>query len=95
MMPMSSTVRMPPPTVNGMKQRLATRSITSTIVSRPCALAVMSKKNHLVSTLLIISDGQLDRVADVAQATLLRTAKLHPACHGAIVHIKAGNHSFG
>jgi hypothetical protein len=53
------------------------------------------EKNHLVSTLLIISDSQLDRVADVAQATLLRTAKLHPACYGAIVHIQAGNHSFG
>ena len=41
---MSSTVRMPPPTVSGMKQCAAVRSITSTMVARPCALAVMSKK---------------------------------------------------
>ena len=30
--------------VSGMKQHAAVRSITSTIVARPCALAVMSKK---------------------------------------------------
>jgi hypothetical protein len=41
---MSSAVRMPPPTVSGMKQTAAVRSITPTIVARPCALAVMSKK---------------------------------------------------
>jgi hypothetical protein len=40
---MSSTFRMPPPTVKGMKQRAPTRSITSTMVPRPCAVAVMSK----------------------------------------------------
>ncbi len=41
---MSSVVRMPPPTVSGMKHCAAVRSITSTMEARPCALAVMSKK---------------------------------------------------
>ena len=41
---MSSTARMPPPTVSGMKHWSAVRSMTSMIVARPCALAVMSKK---------------------------------------------------
>ena len=41
---MSSTVRIPPPTVSGMKQCAAVRSITSTMLARPWALAVMSKK---------------------------------------------------
>ena len=40
---MSSTTRMPPPTVSGMKHWSAVRWITSTIVARPWALAVMSK----------------------------------------------------
>ena len=40
---MSSTERMPPPTVSGMKHWSAARSMTSTMVARPCALAVMSK----------------------------------------------------
>ena len=40
---MSSTVRMPPPTVSGMKHWSAARSITPIIEARPCALAVMSK----------------------------------------------------
>src|SRR6185369_4808354 len=41
---MSSTERRPPPTVSGMKHWSAARSMTSTIVARPWALAVMSKK---------------------------------------------------
>ena len=36
-----------------------------------------------------------DRVADVAQPPLLRTAKLHPARNGTVVHVQAGNHSLG
>ena len=40
---MSSTERRPPPTVSGMKHWSAARSTTSTIVFRPCAVAVMSK----------------------------------------------------
>ena len=40
---MSSTDLRPPPTVSGMKHWSAARSITSTIVARPCAVAVMSK----------------------------------------------------
>jgi hypothetical protein len=41
---MSSTERTPPPTVRGMKQRSAVRSMTSMIDLRPSEEAVMSKK---------------------------------------------------
>lgn len=41
--PMSSTVRMPPPTVRGMKHWSAARSMTPIIEARPWALAVISK----------------------------------------------------
>ena len=41
---MSSVVRTPPPTVSGMKQQSAVRSITSRIELRPSDDAVMSKK---------------------------------------------------
>ena len=40
----SSAVRMPPPTVNGMKTCSAVRDTTSTMVSRPSDDAVMSRK---------------------------------------------------
>ncbi len=40
---MSSTVRMPPPTVSGMKHWSAVRSMTPIMLFLPCALAVMSK----------------------------------------------------
>ena len=41
---MSSTVRMPPPTVSGIKHLSAVRSTTSIIVARPSEEAVMSRK---------------------------------------------------
>ena len=53
------------------------------------------EENHLVGALLIIANGQLDRVADVAQPPLLRTAKLHPARNDTVVHVQTGNHSLG
>ena len=40
---MSSTVRRPPPIVNGMKTSSAVRRASSTMVSRPSWLAVMSR----------------------------------------------------
>jgi hypothetical protein len=39
----SSSVRMPPPTVNGMKMASATRRTMSSTMSRPSWLAVMSR----------------------------------------------------
>ena len=39
----SSAVRMPPPTVSGMKTSSAVRATTSTMVSRSSELAVMSR----------------------------------------------------
>ena len=41
---MSSTVRMPPPTVKGMKTVSATRRTTSRMISRPSWVAEMSRK---------------------------------------------------
>ena len=41
---MSSTERIPPPTVSGMKQHAAVRRTTSTMVARPSEEAVMSRK---------------------------------------------------
>src|SRR6056297_3330597 len=43
---MSAFVRMPPPTVRGMKHSSATAFTTSSIVSRPSALAVISRKTN-------------------------------------------------
>jgi hypothetical protein len=40
---MASAERSPPPTIRARKHWLAAHSITSTLVARPCALAVMSK----------------------------------------------------
>jgi hypothetical protein len=42
----SSTDRIPPPTVNGMKHSAAVRSTTSTIVARASDEAVISKKTN-------------------------------------------------
>ena len=39
----SSTLRMPPPTVSGMKTCSAVRRTTSRVVSRPATLAEISK----------------------------------------------------
>ena len=41
---MSSSVRIPPPTVSGMKITSAVRRTTSSMMSRPSWLAVMSRK---------------------------------------------------
>ena len=41
---MSSIVRIPPPTVSGMKTTSAVRRTTSRMISRPSWLAVMSRK---------------------------------------------------
>ena len=52
------------------------------------------KKHHFVGTLFVIADSQLNRIADISQATLFRTAKLHATCHSTIVHVQTGNDSF-
>ena len=64
---MSSTVRTPPPTVSGMKQRSAVRRTTSRMMSRFSWLAVMSRKRELVGAGRVIGDRSLDRIAGVAQ----------------------------
>ena len=43
---MSSRVRMPPPTVRGMNTTSAVRRTTSSMISRPSWLAVISRKTN-------------------------------------------------
>ena len=63
----SSTVRMPPPTVNGMKTLSAMRRTTSRMMSRRSWLAVMSRKTSSSAPSPIIDLRLLDRVAGIAQ----------------------------
>ena len=63
----SSRVRMPPPTVNGMKISSATRRTTSSMMARPSWLALMSRKTSSSAPGLLVAAGDLDRIAGVAQ----------------------------
>ncbi len=87
---MSSSVRMPPPTVSGMNTCSAVRRTTSSMMSRPSWLAVMSKKHQLVGTLALVPRGHLDRIAGVAQVDKIRA--LH---HAAAVDVQTRNHTLG
>ena len=59
------------------------------------ALAVMSKKTISSAALVIVTNGQFHRIADIAQTTVLSPAKLHASRHFSIVNIEAGNYAFG
>jgi len=59
-----------------MKHWSAARSITSTIVARPCALAVMSEKNHFIRTLLVVAQRERNGIADIFQFARLGFSKL-------------------
>ena len=61
----SSTVRMPPPIVNGMNTCSATRLATSTIVSRASGRRGDVEEHELVGALGVVAGGQLHRVAGV------------------------------
>jgi hypothetical protein len=51
------------------------------------------KENHFVGTLLVVADGQFDRVADVTEFAGLGLAKLHPAGDLPRVNIQTWNNS--
>ncbi len=85
----SSTVRMPPPTVSGMKRFSAVFATTSTIVARPSLDAVMSRKTEFVRALRVIRHGAFDRVARVAQ--IEKFGALH---HASIGDVETGNDAF-
>ena len=69
---MSSTDRMPPPTVSGMKHWSAARSITSTIVAAAVRGGGDVEEHHFVRALLVVAQREFDGIADVAQAARLR-----------------------
>ena len=82
----SSTVRMPPPTVNGMNTCSAVRRTTSTI-----GLALVGRRgdveeDQLVGALGVVAGGQLDRVAGVAQVD-----EVDALDHPAGVDVEAGD----
>ena len=82
----SSTVRMPPPTVNGMNTSSAVRPTTSTIVSRPSRRRGDVEEDQLVGALGVVAGGQLDRVAGVAQVD-----EVHALDDAAGVDVEAGD----
>ena len=73
----------------------AARSIASTIVPRPCAVAVMSKKTISVRALVVVAQGQFHGVADIAQAALFGHAELDTARDMAVVDVEARDDTFG
>lgn len=52
------------------------------------------KKNHLISTLLVISYGQLHWVAHISQAAGLRAPELNAPSYLPIMDVKAGDNAF-
>ena len=87
---MSSTLRMPPPTVSGMNTCSAICSTMCTMVSRPSGLAVMSRKHHFVGALFVVAARDFHRIAGVADVD-----EIHAFDHAAVVHVQAGNDAFG
>ena len=69
---MSSSVRIPPPTVSGMKQTSAVLRTTSQRISRPWWLAVMSRKTSSSAPLVLVTGRDGDRVARVAEVDEVR-----------------------
>ncbi len=63
----SSRVRMPPPTVNGMKISSATRRTTSSRMSPSFVAGADVEKDQFVGPLLLVAAGDLDGIAGVAQ----------------------------
>ena len=82
----SSTVRMPPPIVNGMNTSSAVRRATSTMVSRPSRRRGDVEEHELVGALGVVAGGQLDRVAGVAQVD-----EVHALDDAAVVDVEAGD----
>ena len=82
---MSSTVRMPPPTVSGMKHWSAVAF--DDVDHRGAAVGAGGdvEENHFVRALLVVAEGEFDGVADIAQAALLGAAKLDAARDLAVV----------
>ena len=91
---MSSTVRMPPPTVSGMKH--CAGGALDHIDHRGAAVSAGGdvEEYHLVRALVVVTHGELHRVADIAQSALFGAAKLHAARDLSVVNVQAGNDAF-
>ena len=87
---MSSTVRIPPPTVSGMNTCSAVRRTTSSMMSRPSWLAVMSRNTSSSAPSRLVPRGHFHGIAGVAQVQ-----KVDALDHAAAVDIKARDDAFG
>ncbi len=87
---MSSSVRMPPPTVSGMNTCSAVRRTTSSMMSRPSWLAVMSRNTSSSAPSSSYRAATSTGIAGVAQVDEIR-----PLHHAPAVHVETGNHALG
>ncbi len=81
---------MPPPTVSGMKTTSAVRRTTSSMMSRPSWLAVMSRNTSSSAPSASYRGGHFDRIAGIAEVE-----KLGPFDDAAAVDIQTGNDALG
>ena len=86
----SSRLRIPPPTVSGMKQTSAVRRTTSSKIARVLVAGRDVEENQLVGPLLIVTRGHLHRIAGV-----LEVEEVRPLDHTAVVDVKARNDPLG
>ena len=85
---MSGAVRMPPPTVSGMKELVGGalhEVLKDTTLFRRGGDVVV---DQFVGALLVVAQSQLDGVAGV-----LISRKLHAAHHAAAIHVETGDNA--
>ena len=87
---MSSRLRMPPPTVSGMKQTSAVRRTTSSRIAAVLVAGRDVQEDQLVGPLGIIARRHVDRVARVAEVDEVR-----PLDHAAVVDVEARDDPLG
>ena len=91
---MSSTVRMPPPTVSGMKHWSAVRSMTLDHARPPVRAGGDIKEYHFIRPLPVVAQRHLDRIAHIPQLPGLGAAELHPPGDFSVMNVQAGNDAF-
>ncbi len=83
---MSSTVRTPPPTVSGMKQRSAVRTTTSKITSRSSWRGRDVEEAELVGARRVVGGRGLDGIAGIDEVD-----EVHAFDDAAVLDVEAGN----
>ena len=86
----SSRVRIPPPTVSGMKMTSDVRRTTSSMISRSSWLAAMSRKTSSSARFRLATRRHLNGIAGVA-----KIEKIDPLDHAPGMHVKARNNPLG